>query len=172
MFDKLTSGKKISLLAFAAVTYFMLGAVICAIGEVYELSMLFSFIAIFAYVVILLGNGIDVKAPRDLARAGAWFFAFLAMIFVMLSAPVVALIMFFFAAAGAGAVVALDFKETQKPNLLYCVLAFSFLLLFIFWIIIASSPSSTIYLLSFLLPGLFIACIAGYNCFLIATGKE
>lgn len=172
MFDNLTSGKKISLLALAAVTYFMLGAFICGIGEVYELAMLFSFIAVFGYLVAVLAGGIDFKAPRDLARAGAWLFAFLACVFMMLGSPVVTLIMFFFAMAGAGAVVALDFKDTQKPNIIYCVLAFCFLLLFIFWIIIASSPTSTIYMLSFLLPGLFLACAAGYKCYLLVTEKE
>lgn len=180
MFDKLSSGKKVSLLAFAAVAYFMLGVVICAIAKGYDVAAMFSFFTVFAYLVIVLANGIDVKSPRGLARVGAWLFAFLGVVFVLLMGKgstglgVVALIMFFFAFVGAGAVFFFDFQKTQKLNLLYCVLAFAFLLLFIFWlVIVAAKPSgNAVYLLTFLLPGLFIAAIAGYNCYQIIAGKE
>ena len=177
MFDLLTPAKKIALLASAAVCYLMLTAFVASLTETVQNLQWASWLgyySILGYAIMLVAGGLDLRYNKvDIARVGTCFFALVGTIGMVSGVPILTAVMFFLALAGAAVVVILEFVEQQKFNILYSIIAFAFMMLFVFWLILGVSrrPTMTVTLLAFDVPTITLSVAAGFNCWQILKGE-
>lgn len=171
MFDLLTPGKKISLAASAVVAYLMLTAFVACLTE--DLNNInwacwLGYYSILGFAVILLTGDLDLKNSKvDMARVATCVFAAATTIGLVTGVQVFTLVVAIFALAVSAAVIVFDYLDNQKINFVYCALAFAFLMLVIFFIIMMASrrPNPTVFLMTFDFPTAICAIAAGLNCY-------
>ena len=181
MFDLLTPGKKISLLASAAVAFMMLTAFVASLTEDpanLNWAAWLGYYSILGYAVILVAGGIDLQNNKaDIARVATAVFALAGLVGVLSSVLIFTMVMFILSGITAIAACVLDYMDNQKLNPVYAGVALAFLMLMIFWIInVAASKSfggqrflanETVWLMSFDFPTIILALTAGLNCYKI-----
>lgn len=181
MFDLLTPGKKISLLASAAIAFMMLTAFVASLTEDaanLDWAGWLGYYSVFGYAAMLVAGGIDLKNNKvDMARVATCVFALGGVIGLVSGVMIFTMVMFILAGLTAIAVFVLDFMENQKINPVYAIYALAFLMLMVFWIInVAASVkigdqrflrNATVALMSYDFPTALLAIAAGFNCYKI-----
>ena len=172
MFDLLTPGKKISLAASAAIAYMMLTAFIACLTEDInniQWACWLGYYSILGFAVILLTGNLDLKnSKKDMARVATCVFAAMTAVGLITGVQIFTLIVAILALAASVAVVVFDQMDNMQINIVYCIIAFAFLMLTVFWIVMMASkfPSRTVFLMTFDFPTALLAIAAGYNCYL------
>ena len=181
MFDLLTPGKKISLLASAAVAFMMLTAFVASLTEDaanLNWAAWLGYYSILGYVVIMVAGGLDFQNRKaDIARVATAVFALAGIVGVLSSVLIFTMVMFILSGLTAIAACVLDYMDNQKINLVYALVALAFLMLMVFWIINVGASVSfagrrvlrneTVWLMSFDFPTAILAIAAGLNCYKI-----
>ena len=181
MFDLLTPGKKISLLASAAVAFMMLTAFIASLTEDpanLDWASWLGYYSVLGYAVILVAGGLDFNTNKaDIARVATAVFALGGVIGLVSGVMIFTMVMFILSGLAAIAACVLDYMANQKLNIVYALVALAFFLLMLFWIInVAASVkfgdqrvlrNVTVALMSYDFPTAVLAIAAGYNCYKI-----
>lgn len=172
MFDLLTPGKKISLLASLGIAFMMLTAFVACLtetGDNIAWAEWLCYYSVIAYGVILFFGELDLKNNKaDLARAATCVFALAGTVGLVSGVVVFTMIMFILAFLTSAAAVILPYTETQTVNYVHCIMALAFFLLMLFMIIIvAGGGTITLALMMYDFPTALFAVAAGYNAYMI-----
>ena len=125
MFDLLTPGKKISLLASAAVAFMMLTAFIASLTEDpanLDWASWLGYYSVLGYAVILVAGGLDFNTNKaDIARVATAVFALGGVIGLVSGVMIFTMVMFILSGLAAIAACVLDYMANQKLNIVYAL---------------------------------------------------
>ena len=172
MFDLLTPGKKISLLASIGIAFMMLTAFVAFLSEEsanMDWGLWLCYYSSIAYAVILFFSELDLKTNNaDIARAATCLFTLAGTVGMVCGVPLVAMIFFILAFLASAASVFLHYSVMQEWPAVRCILMLALFLLMLFMIILqAGGGSATLILLMVDIPSALVTIAAAYNAYRI-----